>query len=437
MSLIDRIAALPARQPPLEQSPRFAAAVTDIRTRYADYRPMPSEALEVLVGQATTAVATGDWSQITEGDMATIAQAWAGREFVAPPDLNAFLKAEFNVTTRRNLARALCDGFLASWAPGDAWTASVAEIIQRRSAVLPRDWQTRFTTLPDLLDVVSGAEAFGRRLAPLKDAYRAAIEAGIVAPHGPGFMQHVHDAWLAAQPQPTDEEKAKRLLAWVLPTGARPLEGGRAASVVRLILQPWHKTMPPDALRAMLSKALTDAFGDPRRDTAGFWLAVGPEGRRVMIRWLAGRRMEVFLDVVSRAEAGGDHRGQWDPRRRFWMGIYESGRIDEGWVSFSKEAAEVATQLARETGDRGYLEFGRTAKSRGDTCLLIMKIGSKTIVEGSHNFRVHLFEPGRSRAPELYADDYDVDDFILPVGDQNTRMHDAAGNWMRWVMERI
>lgn len=437
MSLVDRIAALPDRLPSPTDPARLVATVDAVKARYADFGAVKRDALDMLVARAAAAIRTWTWGELTEGDLAIVIRAMAAREVDMPPALEAFLVEELGVSTRRNLLRALCDGFLSGWAPQNERTATFVRIIAARSAWLPRDWQGRFTNLPELLDVVAGAETFGRWLASRADPYRAVIEKGIAAPHGLGFMRHVHDAWLAAQPPANDDPKVRRLLAWILPDGAPVLRGDRAAAVVARLLQPWTRIMPPEALRSLLAKTLVDAYGDPRRENPKFWQEVGPEGRRVMLRWLAGRRMETFLDVVSRAEAKGDHGDQWLPRRRFWMEVYETGRIDEAWVSFGKDAAEIAGRLGRETNDIAYMEFGRTAKSRKDTCLLIMRIGAKVVVEGSHNFRIHVFDAGRPGAPDLYADEYDVDLFILDLGHEDARVHDAAGRWMDWVRRRV
>jgi hypothetical protein len=119
------------------------------------------------------------------------------------------------------------------------------------------------------------------------------------------------------------------------------------------------------------------------------------------------------------------------------MAVYQTGRIDEAWVSFGEDALSIADQLRRETDDPTYAEFGRTGKTRKDTCLLIMRIGSKIVVEGSHMFRVHVFEASNPRAPALYAAHYDVETFRLPVNDDDARVHDAAGRWMDWVRRRV
>ena len=118
------------------------------------------------------------------------------------------------------------------------------------------------------------------------------------------------------------------------------------------------------------------------------------------------------------------------------MGIYDQGRIDEAWVALGSKAVPHAKDLYARTGDPSYMSFGKQS-TRNDTCLLIMRIGTKTIVEGSHSFRVHVFPTSTRTTPELYLGDYDLADILLPVGHHDARMHDTGGYWMGWVQRRI
>ena len=59
-------------------------------------------------------------------------------------------------------------------------------------------------------------------------------------------------------------------------------------------------------------------------------------------------------------------------------------------LALGSKAVPHAKELYARTGDPSYMSFGHQG-TRSDTCLLMMKIGSKTVVEGSHSFRVHVF----------------------------------------------
>lgn len=436
MSLSDRLVALP-EQKPLGKGPgRVDDAAAAVRAAYPGYAATKVADLDVLVRKLEASVTSATWESLTEGQFATIVRAWAAREIELGRRTAEFVAAELSCCTRPSILGALCEGFIAGWAADQERTAEAATLIVERSASLPMPMAALLRSTPELLDLENGPARFGEWLAAQRDPYESVLKRGIAAPHGPGFMEHVHRAWLSRIPTANNLTTANRVLDWIDPSGHPKLTGDRAAAAVAHVLKPWHEAMPSEDLRASLLKRLTDAFGDPRRDREHFWSLVGERGRRVMLRWLAGRRMEAFLEIVSKAEAGGTHQLQWAKRRQFWMGMYQQGRVDEAWVALTGGARLIAEQLYAASGDEAYRSYGLQVGSRKDTCLLVMRVGRRTLVEGSHNFRVHLFEHDNEGAPALYAPEYDIADFILPDPHPNARVHDSGGNWMDWVRDR-
>lgn len=436
MSLIDRLARLPSAPSPPESPERLVEVAERIRQRFDARQPVKPETLDVLVSRLTQAIRKWDWKRLNDGEIAQVVRAWASRLVRVAADVDDFLLRELRLSTRRSLLGALCDGYFSGWVAWESRTSELARIIQDRAVWLPRSWQTVFRAIPEALDTNEGAVHLGRELALAADPYRAIIERGIVAPHGPGFMARVHDAWLAALPEPVDETTIRRMLAWIHPSGAPKLEGDRASMVVARLLRSWGNKMPPKPLRTLLLNELIRHRGDPRHENAHFWTQVGEDGRRTLLRWLAGQRMEAFLDVVSRSEEKLEAGSQWPARRRFWMGLHEEGRIDEAWPSYGTDAQAIADDLARTTGDLAYTAYGKQL-SRKNTSLLVMRVGRHLLVEGSHNFRIHVFRQDFPGGPALYAGLYDVDSFLLPQGHPDARVHDFAGNWMNWVREKI
>ncbi len=440
MSLIDRLARLPPAPAPPQVPERLVEVAGRVRQRFGDRRPVKPEALNILISRLTQATRNWDWKQLTDGEMAQVVRAWASQLATLAPDIEDFLLRELRCTTRRSLLGALCDGYLTGWVAREPRTSELARIIQARAAFLPRFWQIAFRATPESLDPADGAIRFGRWLAAQADPYRAVIARGILAPHGPGFMTEAHEAWLSASPEPVDEPTVRRMLAWIHPASAPRLEGDRAAAVVARLLRPWTARMPAKPLRTLLLNELIGHRGDPRHQNPHFWMQVGEDGKRILLRWLAGQRMEAFLDVVSQAAANMNQGSQWPPRRKFWMGLYEDGRIDEAWPSFGKDAQAIADNLNWSAANAanspaGGVFFGRQATNRS---LLIMKIGKKIVVEGSHDFRVHIFDLGKRGTPDLYQGEYELNELILPRDDkENTHWHDPQGRWMDWVREKI
>jgi hypothetical protein len=177
-----------------------------------------------------------------------------------------------------------------------------------------------------------------------------------------------------------------------------------------------------------------EIYGDPRRERQEFWSYVRPETRRILFRWLARSSMEAIFEIVTESERHTGNSEQWIERRRFWTAIYEQGRIDEAWFALGADAVPHANRLYQQTRDDAYRNYDLQTPRR-DTCLLFMKIGEKVFVEGSHNFRIHVFPTPSRRTPVFYAGPYDLDAILLPMPHDDARMH--VGDWRGWVRGRI
>ena len=66
----------------------------------------------------------------------------------------------------------------------------------------------------------------------------------------------------------------------------------------------------------------------------------------------------------------------------------------------------------------GHLAYGEQTAggSRLHTSLLILKIGNCIVVEGSHNYKVHVFRDSDRRAPRLFEKKYDCERIRLAPG---------------------
>ena len=116
--------------------------------------------------------------------------------------------------------------------------------------------------------------------------------------------------------------------------------------------------------------------------------------------------------------------------------MYESDEIDEAWVAFSDEAYRAAQRMANsEYEEKLHSSFGRQTAggSRQNTSLLILRIGSRVIVEGSHNYKVQLFERSNPKIPQLYQKSYDCEK-IRRSSDED-KVH-VDGRWQQWVRQK-
>ena len=231
------------------------------------------------------------------------------------------------------------------------------------------------------------------------------------SPHAPGFMDHAHIAYvgkLRESGRLRTQVGVERLLRWLRPKG-KPGRVTGVSDALEAILKPWLQNDPPPRLKEFLLERLVTSFGDPRmRDET--WFTVSEDCKSVLYRWLAGEDMRFFLDVVSAAEKS----HMWEPRRRFWLGLYEEGIVEAAWAALSPQAERQAkwSRASQATVQRFARQTGRPSSN---TSLLILKIGRCIVVEGSHSYKVHVVSHDQEGAPRLFEDRYDCERIRLQL----------------------
>ncbi|MEZ5887883.1 MAG: EH signature domain-containing protein [Paracoccaceae bacterium] len=435
MSLVDRLSLRPEFKVRPSERKELDIVLAKIERAYGRVRSR-EEGIDTIVCKVEAACARSQWVGVTVGDISIAIQEMFRSNPRVTSNLRRFLEAELEVTTRPELVGGIVPVYLETWLEGATATLRMRELILARATILPWRWKFLFQACPELLMPRGTAIAVGARMVENARPFKWLKEIGLPDPHGPGLMAAAHSQFLAQSPAPKTRAQLEKILTWLAPGGAQRLDDNRAAEAVDHILGPWVTETCPADYRNECVRQLVVLFGDPRRDRKAFWANVREDRRKVLFRWLARQSMETIFEVVGESERGSSVSHQWDERRRFWTHLYDQGLIDEAWVVLGASAAPIAKRLAKERGDAGFLNFALQAgRTREDTCLLIMRIGEKVIVEGSHNFRVHIFPTSSRRTPELYATTYDLDDILLPRPHPDAYPH--LGDWQRQVRGRI
>lgn len=434
MSLADLL----VLRPEFRRRPHCMAALENATLRieqaFPDFGSRATEDVVAVIRRVATALKLNRWDDVTTGDVATALQAFLDEVRPFPDDFRKFLTEEAAATTNPRLLDVMVRAYLETWQAGSTKTRDLRDLIIVKSHKLPIRWQTLFQTCPEFIDIERGPVALGMRMVGTDVPYQWLRAIGLAVPHDRGFMRLAHSAFVKQSPDPRSGAALDKLLSWVTPDGVPALDDNRAAEVVDRILSPWTTDTCPTEFRELCTARLVDRFGDPRRDKPAFWGLVGDANKRVLFKWLARKSMEAMFEVVTAAAPNANSARLWANRKRFWMSLYDAGRIDEAWVVLGKDAIPVARSLYQRTLDKSYLSYGRQA-GRSDTSLLLMKVGGKTVVEGSHNFRVHIFPTPSRQTPQLYAETYDLEEIVLPANHDDARSH--IGDWMDWVRNRI
>ena len=201
------------------------------------------------------------------------------------------------------------------------------------------------------------------------------------------------------------------------------------------LLEPWEKLTPDSDFQHLIEARLLAAYGDPRVHSSGVWLLASGVAKRVILKWLAGATIEVFFDIVTRA----DRTHMWSDRKRLWMDLFDDGLITQAWFALSDAGARVAARLQREQ-DEIPLAFGRNRSSSSqdrNKCLLIINVQGRWVVEGSHSFPTWVFPSGDSDALVSYEDSYTCDQFRRIEGPGRPERIVHLGDWRNKVLTAL
>lgn len=395
----------------------------------------PEKDRERLVAIVRERYEREDWegtrlSLMTSAARALFDQDRRNRQDLA--DLRDFYYRETKASTRAGFLGGMFSVYMESFDAAADHTGQLAAALTNAVEHMGARWRKLLEAVPDMLSPAFVADAIARKMIDMDHPWSGLQQLGVRSPHAPGLMNAAHLAYLMRlEPHLDTRDEMERLINWLKPDTQQAKTTG-AGEAISALLGHWVKRSPaPDDLR-YLTENIIGIYGDPRVQRGGIWSAVQEDRMAVILRWLTGENIRFFLDVVSEVEDS----HMWEPRRKFWLGLHNQKRIDGAWVAFSEDAELAAKRRSEAMGSRGTLKFGlQTARgNRRNTSLLILKIGRKIVVEGSHDYKVHIFDETDKRAPSLYRTRYDCEDIRL-IGTAKAKSHQSG--WERWVLEHI
>lgn len=202
------------------------------------------------------------------------------------------------------------------------------------------------------------------------------------------------------------------------------------------VLSPWFERTPDPGLQHTLLNEMLRTLGDPRHDHAG-WLGVRQEAIRTASRWLSGRTLDTFFDILRHTE---DDIGPY--RRRFWEAFFHAGHITDAWVALGEDA--VATLHAVDpTGEFDYARI--VGKIAPQQCVLMLRMGHLLFCDWSHSGRLRAISASSKQAPKLYQPQYELFELRFPTPlDFNhgqlddpglLHLHSAQGGWQTQALD--
>lgn len=408
----------------------------EIINRWPDVIIIPNEKdRELLVQEVERRRINDDWSDtpmslVTRAAIALFDEE--RRERLNLRDLRNFYYSEIKASTRKTFLNSMFSVYLLSYQPGATHTRELALALEYSWSHVGGLEKQLLQNIPQILDPEIAPEAIAQKMSGMHDCWDQLKEIGLRSPHAPGLMDHAHLLFVGSlRPTLASRKTLERLFSWLRPVGCQAKVTDAAVSITA-ILEPWLESDPPKEDLTFITESLLGLYGDPREMSGGVWTGVPNEHLSILERWLVGENIRFFLDVVSAVEES----HMWEPRRKFWLSLHEQKRIEAAWVAFSHSGARYATKLLSSRGNKNSLSFGHqiAGGNRSDTSLLILKIANKIVVEGSHSYKVHIFNSLNTKAPKLYQKEYNCES-IRMITEAESKSHN--GYWQGWVLERI
>jgi len=330
-------------------------------------------------------------------------------------------------TERRSFCRAAIDAYIATYNETGLQLERFRAVI-RAKPVKEIPIRQKLITDYDFFNPQVAHIKIGKALAESDTPYKLAKSWDILSPHSLGLFQSAFQEMLRENDddlQKMHRPSFERIINWLRPNSNTKAEISRALGIDALVL-PFKKSEPA-VLRDDIEKFLIRNYGDPRI-TPAEWSGVSADALKIMNRWMTSKSLKMFFDIINKFE--GSH--MWEPRRKFWTAIDDRKWIDEAWVVLNDKGAQYAKSLAEEHDDKAYMSHGLLNFHEREKCFFIMKVGTLTIVEGTHNFKVRVFKNEATNAPILRNRSYSKNEISsVPNWSKGEAfIHDVSGKWM-------
>ncbi|MDR3376121.1 MAG: EH signature domain-containing protein [Ancalomicrobiaceae bacterium] len=248
-------------------------------------------------------------------------------------------------------------------------------------------------------------------------------------PSDAGLIVAVHAAGLercraADNRDPLD--RLEKVALWALDDHGKLVSPVLAPLAVDALLAPFRRETPDRAIRDPFSRFILAHFGDPRL-MPGSWPGSAVNDS-IVRRWLSEQSLRMFFEVVARM-AQPEH---WGERRAFWEAVYRASLVDEAWVVFEGQGAEVARGLFGPDASFARFQTGSVpdaADPGPGQAVIMLQIGSLRVVDWSHGGACVIWDGAvEDGAPALAQRMYEASAFRKSVrGPDTIESHAAQG----------
>ncbi len=201
-------------------------------------------------------------------------------------------------------------------------------------------------------------------------------------------------------PQKTFKQEAaiRTLISWTKAYG-EAMSAELKALTAEALLKPWLQGDPEEDIKRLIGDFCVDVLGDPRFEGFG-WTKVDSAAKSLLLRWLTGRTLDAFFDVLRHTADS-----IWKYRQDFWTAYYRSGHITEAWAVLGPNARRYIHKKNR--GAAADLAYGKLGGQYDESqSVLLMRIGDFVFCEWSHNGKLRAASVHSSTCPAMYQSSY-------------------------------
>lgn len=422
----------------LPELTRLIAAKKRVLDRWPDLVPDPPERdHEAIILQMLGLLDSNRWEDVKMSFVLRAMKVAFGPNFrkrgdVAP--IIDFAFAELEATTQSTFLNAMVAIYLSSYEPKADHSLDLGAKITAKRDLLSGKWRAIDDTYPTLFDASRAHDDIAASMVNMDEPWQGLKANGFPNPHATGLMDHVHAAYVdKIRPNLNMESWLDVMFKWLNPEPGKRKTSG-SIEVIEAVLGHWVRKTASDQTRQAVTEHLTNQYNDPRTNRS-LWVGVAEDYMNVIFSWLTREDLRFFTSVVDATQKD----PQWQPRKKFWLKLYDEGLIEQAWVAFCPSAERHArTHLIRSGYADNVRRFAKQSKggARLDTSILIMKIGSKIVVDGCHNYRTHIFNIDDPVTPRMFRSEYDCDADVMELAPWS-KAHNSIPAWSQWVRESI
>lgn len=417
---------------------RLSSAKKRVFVRWPDVVPdAPEKDHEIIISQMLDLLRTNDWRDIKLSFVLRAFKVAFNPKFRIRPDVLEILNfayAELDATTQTTFLNSMVSIYISSYEPNAKHSLNLGRKIQSKHELLNGKWRVILEKYATFFNGQNSHITIANSMVQMDSPWAGLKNQGFTDPHATGLMEFVHIEYIdCLQPKLKDEIWLNKLFSWLNPKNGKPKQSN-SIMVIEAILIHWLKQRPDDQLRQLITENLINQYNDPRINKA-LWAGVREDCMNVIFSWLTREKLRFFTSVVDATQKD----PQWQPRKKFWLQLYDEGLIEQAWVAFCPSAERYARRhLVRTETSNNVTLFARQIKgsSRSNTSILLMKIGNKIVVDGCHNYRTHMFNIDDPLAPRLDLKEYDCDADVMNLA-PHSKGHYPIPHWRDWVRESL